>query len=348
MRKMPDTSEEISLTLSKFDELTSTGELLWYVGSDDGRVQVEYGDQNKPFFIASATKLFVTAILSQLRAENAIDWDSPISRYLPRLDLSRLSVSDGRDFATEISIREVMAHTAGLPDYFEGKIPGSLTTFSRAIRADFSWKLDDVLSWSRQVKPVKRGKSLYSDTGYQLLGALIEEVDGVSFSESIVKRVCEPLGLTSTYVFSQATIDQYPKIAQMLHGSSRLTIPLAMSSVQADGGIVSTVSEAARFLEAFFSGGLFPQKTLEEIATDWHQIFPPLEYGTGIMRFSLPPWMTGFRKVPEFIGHSGASGTVLFRSPGLGLTVVGTVNQVQKRSLPFQLMIRCALLLNRD
>jgi len=348
LRRIPGISEEISLTLSRFDSLASTGELLWYVGSDDGRVQVDYGDQNKPFFIASATKLFVTAILSQLRAENAIDWDSPVSRYLPELDLSRLSVSDGRDFATEISIREVMAHTAGLPDYFEGKIPGSLTTFSKALRTDFSWKLDDVLSWSRQIKPVKRGKSLYSDTGYQLLGALIEQVDGVSFSDSVMKRVCEPLGLTSTYIFDESKIDSYSKIAQMLNGTSRLTIPRAMSSVQADGGIVSTVSESVRFLEAFFSGELFPQKTLEDIATDWHRIFPPLEYGTGIMRFSLPPWMTGFRKVPEFIGHSGASGTVMFRSQELGLTVVGTVNQVQRRSLPFQIMIRCALLLNRN
>lgn len=348
MRKMSDISEEISLALSKFDSLDSTGELLWYVGSDDGRVQVKFGDQNKPFFIASATKLFVTAILSQMRAENAIDWDSPISQYLPGLDLSRLSVSDGRDYATEISIREVMAHTAGLPDYFEGKIPGGLTTFNKAIRADFSWKLDDVLSWARQIKSVKRGKSLYSDTGYQILGALIEQVDGVSFSDSVLKRVCEPLGLTSTYVFDHTTIDRYPKLAQMLNGSSKLTIPLAMASVQADGGIDSTVSEATRFLDAFFSGGLFPKKTLDEIATDWHRIFLPLEYGTGIMRFSLAPWMTGFRKLPEFIGHSGASGTVMFRSAGLGLTVVGTINQVQKRSLPFQLMIRCALLLKKN
>lgn len=340
-------NDKIRQTIQKLHSLDSTGEVMWRVVTDDGAVAVEYGDPDRPFFIASATKLYVTAILAQLAREGAVEWDHPISRYLDHLDLSGLSTYGGDDFGDQITIREVMAHTAGLPDYFEGKIPQQATTIQRAIDTDFAWGLNEVLAWTRQMRPVKRGGGLYSDTGYQLLGALIEQVDGVSFTESVHRRVCEPLKLSNTYVFGSATIARYPEIARMLDGKNPLNIPLAMTSVQADGGIVSTVNDSTRFIGAFFSGELFPQDMLGQIAVSWHAIFPPLEYGTGIMRFSLPPYMTGFTQIPEFVGHSGASGAVMFRSHELGLTVVGTVNQTRKRSLPFELMIRCAIFAKR-
>ncbi len=75
--------------------------------------------------------------------------------------------------------------------------------------------------------------------------------------------------------------------------------------------------------------------------TDWHRIFTPLEYGTGVMRFRLPAVLTGFRSF-EFQGHSGASGVVWYRDARSGVIVVGTVNQLAQRSLPYQLMIRTA------
>lgn len=344
MKPIRSYTERIENTLIEFDSLKSTGEILWYVKSDDKKIEFTYGEQHKPFFIASATKLYVTAILSQLRSERIIDWDLPIHYYLSEIDLSNLSRWRGVDHGNYITIREIMAHKAGLPDYFEGKTPNASTTIERAIDSDFAWKLKDVLKQTKTMKPVKRGSSLYSDTGYQLLGALIEQVDGVSFSDSLEKRICEPLGLSSTYVFNDSCLHKYSEIAVMLNGKSPLRIPLAMSSVQADGGIVSTVHEASLFLDAFFSGEIFPNFMLKEIATDWHRIFQPLEYGTGIMRIALPSFMTGFKKLPEFLGHSGASGTVMFRSPELGLTVVGTVNQIRNRSLPFKLMIQCGLI----
>jgi hypothetical protein len=58
------------------------------------------------------------------------------------------------------------------------------------------------------------------------------------------------------------------------------------------------------------------------------------------MRLRLPAVMTGFRRVPPFIGHSGASGTVMFRCPDRGVTVVGPVNQVKQRSMPYKLLVR--------
>lgn len=338
-----DSEHKILREIQKVASSGRSGEVLWRMRSDDGTVDVTYGDADRPFFIASATKLYVTAILAQLHAEGRLQWGSPIAEYVPALDLTGLAARQGRDAGSEITVQQVMAHTAGLPDYFEGKRPAAETTFARALEADFDWDIHDVLAWSREIGPGTPGKGRYSDTGYQLLGAVIEHLDGRSFAQSVRERICMPLGLENTYVFSRDDIDRYLSISPLRAGDAILTIPRAMASVQADGGIVSTVEDGMRFLDAFFTGTLFPSTTLAWICSDWHRIFFPLEYGNGVMRFRMPSLLTGFRRVPPFVGHSGASGVVMFRTHDFGITVVGTVNQARHRSLPYQLMVRTTL-----
>lgn len=342
-----DAHSKILREIEKVASRGRSGEILWRMRTDDRTVDITYGDAGRPFFIASATKLYVTAILAQMHAEGRLQWSAPIAAYLPDLDLTGLTTRAGRDVGAEISVQEVMAHTAGLPDYFEGKRPGGETTFARALRFDFGWDVHDVLTWSREIGPGTPGKGRYSDTGYQLLGSVIEQLDGRSFAESVRARICVPLGLESTYVFSQADAGRYDTVAALRVGDRAITIPQAMASVQADGGIVSTLDDGLRFLDAFFDGSLIDPSTLAWICSDWHRIFFPLEYGNGIMRFRMPAVMTGFRRVPPFIGHSGASGTVMFRSLDLALTVMGTVNQAEHRSMPFQLLVRTALAATR-
>ena len=88
---------------------------------------------------------------------------------------------------------------------------------------------------------------------------------------------------------------------------------------------------------------LFPAEYLDEIQLTWNPVFPPLEYGVGLMRFALPRYYTLFKKVPPMIGHSGASGAVLYYVPALDLYVSGTVNQIKKRSLSYNLMTRLVM-----
>ena len=63
------TEARIIKALEAVDRKPVTGEVLWRLRSDDRRVDVTYGDPDRQFFIASATKLYVTAILAQLRME---------------------------------------------------------------------------------------------------------------------------------------------------------------------------------------------------------------------------------------------------------------------------------------
>jgi len=317
-----------------------TGEVLWRVVGADG-LDVVHGDLDRPFFIASVSKLFTVVCLAQLRGEGLLDWDAPIAGYLPDLDLSGLAVESGRDVSSEITVREVMSHTAGLADYFEGARPDEPTTLERALQNDFSWTVHDVVDWTRAMPPAQRGRGLYSDTGFQLLGAVVERLDGRPFAASVQARITEPLSLTGTSLFTLDDLDRLESIAVIRHGDRELRLPGLLASAGADGGIVSTLRDGVTVVQAFFDGRLFDAALLNEMLTDWHRIFAPLEYGTGVMRFRLPAVLTGFCSF-SFEGHSGASGVVFYRDARSGVIVVGTLNQLAQRSLPYQVMIRTA------
>ena len=107
--------------------------------------------------------------------------------------------------------------------------------------------------------------------------------------------------------------------------------------------MVSTAGNGLTFLEAFMTGRLFPRPYLDEMQSEWRAIFTPLQYGMGLMRFALPRYYTLFKTVPPMIGHSGASGAVLFYVPALDLYAWGTVNQVKKRSLSYNLLTRLVM-----
>ena len=321
------------------------GEFLASVATADDQPPIVHGPQDRPFFIASATKLFVTAIAARLRASGQLDWDAPFREYLPHVDVAGLVVVDGADHTPHVTVRQLLAHTSGIPDYFEGQRPDGTTTMQRLLAQDFSWDLDDVLAWTRQMSapfaPGTPGRALYSDTNYQLLGAIIQQLTGGTFDQAVQQHACAPLGLVDTWCMDASSRHRYPEVARFRVGDSLPSIPLAMSSVGADGGVVTTLREGQRFLRAFLAGELFDRAVIGEITAEWRRIFRPLRYGTGIMLFRLPRVMAPFG-APDFIGHSGASGTVMFGVAGTGTTIVLTTNQAERRDLPFRTMVSLA------
>ncbi len=300
------------------------------------------------YFIASTTKLYVTALVMQLRAEGQLDLDAPAARYLNSSVMTGIHVLRGVDSGERITIRELLSHTSGIADYFEQRQRDGSTQIGKALQVDFAWTFDDVLRITKdeltpRFAPSTPGKAFYSDTNYQLLGAVIEAVTGASYEDALRQRILAPLALADTYPFTPDTLDRYDSVAVMLYGKQRVAIPGAMASVRADGGIVSTAGDGLTFLEAFMTGRLFPLAYLDEMQSQWSAIFAPLQYGMGLMRFALPRYYTLFKTVPPMIGHSGASGALLYDIPALDLYVSGTVNQIKKRSLSYNLLTRLVM-----
>jgi CubicO group peptidase (beta-lactamase class C family) len=321
------------------------GECVLGLETGDGTTSYRFGPGDRPFFIASATKLYVVALLVRLRERGLVDWDAPFVSYLPGLDTTRLHVLRGIDYTPRITIRHLLSHTSGLPDYFEGRRHDGRPIVERVLARDFGWTVEHVMEWSRAQQhpafvPGEVGRALYSDTNYQLLGAIIEHACKLPFSDALTNEITRPLGLGATWCFTPATSRRYGEVAAMRHGSRELQIPLAMASVSADGGVVSTVDDSMRFLRAFFRGGLVSEPVLQELQGTWRRIFFPLKYGLGVMRFSVPMILSPFRRLPALIGHSGASGAFMFWCPQQDVFVSGTVNQMANRSLPYRLMLQ--------
>jgi D-alanyl-D-alanine carboxypeptidase len=298
-------------------------------------------DPGSLFFIASTTKLFVTSLILNFQSKGLVHLDDKIADYLDAETMKDLHHAGGKDHAGMITLKHLLAHTSGIPDYFQQKNSRG-ESLEREITAgkDRAWTFEQAVAYSKTLKPLfapgAKGRAHYSDTNFQLLGQILGQISGRSFSGLIQEEICQPLGLVNTYLYTDPT-DERPKT--FYFKERELHIPKAMSSFGPDGGIVSTSGELLIFLQAFFKGELFPAADIESLKT-WNRIFFPMHAGIGLHRFRLPLLFDPMRKIPELIGHSGLSGTLAYYSPEKDLYITGTVNQVAYPDTSFRLAIQ--------
>lgn len=297
-------------------------------------------DQSK-FFIASTTKLYITAIIMQLRSENKLRLEDAISTYLAPDIMERLHRYNGVDYSNRITVQHLLSHTSGLPDYFEEKPDNQESLKERLLSGrDQQWTFEEAIDITKQIPPHfppgESSKAYYSDTNYQLLGKIIETIIDISISEALEQIIFRPLNLKNTYLYSDPN-DQ--SVTPLYYKNHQLSIPLAMCSFGADGGIVSTAEEMMIFLQAFFNGKFFPQSYLPEMQ-QWKKMFFPLMLGLGMMRFKLPWIFSPFKPIPELIGHSGLSGAFAYYCPAKDMYMTGTVNQIDKPQHSYRLMVK--------
>jgi D-alanyl-D-alanine carboxypeptidase len=299
---------------------------------------------NQPYFIASTTKLFTTALIMNLVADRKISLADEVRKYIDKSCLFGLHLYTGVDYSETLTVAQLLSHTTGLPDYFQGKQKKQKSLEKELIEGnDQNWSFEEAIERTKKIPPIfapgKVGKAFYSDANFQLLGKIIETCTNKSFSENCEEIIFKPLGLTKTYVYQDAN-DQTPM--KLFYKNKELMIPKAMTSFGPDGGIVSTSSDMLVFIESFFNGRLFPLMYLSQMQ-HWKRIFFPMKSGMGIHLFKLPWILNPFRKIPYFIGHSGLSGALAFYCPKENLYIVGTVNQVAYPDISFRTMIQLTL-----
>jgi D-alanyl-D-alanine carboxypeptidase len=172
----------------------------------------------------------------------------------------------------------------------------------------------------------------YSDTGFVMLGLLVQTIEGRSLHESLRARILQPLGLGSTYL---AYRDEPPlgpnraPEAEVYAGDLPvLTAGGNLSFDWAGGGLVSTVLDLATFLRKLVGGHLFlAEDTLAQMI-QWIRPAGLDESRTGV---GLGLFRTPFDGA-ELWGHSGAWGTKLAFEPRSGLVFAGTTNQARSRN----------------
>ncbi len=333
---------------SRLDRRTDVVEPRFAISrpSEDWQWEWSAPAAREPYFTASVTKLFTAAITAQLIDEGRLGWDDRVVSYLGGDALLGLVVRSGVDLSAQVTVRHLLAHTSGIADYFVGPDKDGASLMESLRTEDPQWGPREAIARVRGVPvefaPGTPGKALYSDTNYQLLQLIIEALEGATYAEVVQARLCEGLGLSATYVFSHASRHRFDEIAALGIGDQTLEIPGAMSSFGADGSVVSTLADQLTFIQAFMGRALFSSAALEQMTREWNRITWPLKYGAGLMLFSLPTIFAPLRPLPDLIGHSGATGSLLFYAPSHDLYIAGSVNQVAKRSLPFRVAARLA------
>ncbi len=303
-----------------------------------------------PIFIASITKMYTAAATMILEETGLLSLNDKLSKYLPASLLEGLHTFKGRDYSDQLRIYHLISQTSGLPDYFEESTDGKKSILDQIVSSgDRAWDVEEVVRIAKsglspkfppESKEQERSgnKAYYSDTNYQLLGAVMEAAAQKPLSELII----EPLELSSTYLHGHEDPKTTPKKqpANIYHKTKPLYLNKAMTSFGPDGGMVSNVEDSLNFLKHFMEGQLFAHPATLRRMKSWRRIFYPFQYGLGMMRFKLPRILSPFSATPELIGHSGASSAFLFYSDIDQIYIGGTLNQMENRRRSFGLMLK--------
>ncbi|MBB6099910.1 D-alanyl-D-alanine carboxypeptidase [Deinobacterium chartae] len=276
------------------------------------------------FPIYSVTKPLIAAATLQIAAQGRIDLEAPVADLLPDLPPA---LRDGR-----ITVRRLLNHTAGLPDY------GGLAAYRRDLRADPTspWSDREFLEHSlRGGLRFAPGQGWgYSNVGYQLLRLLLEHLENAPLKRVLEARLFAPLGLRATRVAERLedTRSLTPGFSALWsqQGELQNSVPRYHPGWVAHGVVVSSAPELARLTDALFSGKLLDRAWLEQMQAPVevglkHPIFRQAAYGLGLMLDATPG--------RSLAGHGGggpgfSAGALHLRLPsGRRLTGVGLVNR---------------------
>jgi D-alanyl-D-alanine carboxypeptidase len=287
------------------------------------------------YFIASVTKLYITAIIMRLIEESKITLNDKISNYLPDNYCEGLHVLKGRDYTNDLTIHHLITNTSGIPDYFFHVQENGRTVADELMEGkDEPWPIDRTIELIKKLKPnfrpgAKRRAS-YSDSNYQLLGKIIENIEGKSIGEVLHDYIFSQLNFKNTYTYNDPD-DNSP--VPFYYNARKLWLPRYMTSIGPEGGIVSIVDEVMIFLKAFFKGRFFPKEKIDELKK-WNIIFPPpglFCFGIGLEKLWIP-WIASPIKHPgDILGFWGQTGSFAFYNPKSDLYLCGTTNQVNGR-----------------
>jgi D-alanyl-D-alanine carboxypeptidase len=276
------------------------------------------------FAFASISKTFTAAVVLQLVDEGVLRLDQSVAPLLPAYKLDR-----------RITVRMLLDHTSGLPDFFNGK------GIDRALQKapDATWTAKQ--AWAFVPKPFAPPAKywMYSNTNYLLLGELVAAVTGQPLDVEIRQRLLDPLGLTTVYYQGVETPKEQGTVAYRLvwttakqwraipvvGSSSVMPFRAVITAAGGAGSLAGTAIDAATWMRAWVAGGVISPALHAQVLGDFANVaklHPKAPYGLGMRRVKL----NGYKAY----GHSGrylGVQNVAWRIPELGVTVVVLTNQ---------------------
>jgi len=291
-----------------------------------GTADLELGVGLEPdmvFRIGSMTKQFTAVAILMLMEQEKLGLNDPITKFLP-------------DYPTQgrtITVEHLLTHTSGIKDYT------SLPEWLPLWRKDMS--LTELIALFKDkpmdFEPGERWR--YCNSGYVLLGAIIEKASGMSYEAFLQQAIFSPLGLKHTYYGSASRIIPL-RIPGYGPGSDNTFLNaeyLSMTQPYAAGSLLTNVDDLAVWNDALLSGRLIKRETLEKAWT-------PYKFKDGTSAGYGYGWAIGKYEGHRMIIHGGGingflSAGILFPEDRLFVTLLTNSAIVARMPYKFSLPI---------
>ncbi len=216
-------------------------------------------DTRTGFRIASISKQFTAAAILLLMEEGKLSLGDPLARFLP--DFPR---------ADMMTLRELLSHTSGLDDYLSGRHADMLTA---AQSHDYTQTglLEAIKSAAPLFRTAPGTKWVYSNTGFALLGIIVERLSGLSLTAFCRERLFGPASMTRTAIDPLDTTD--PDICEGHRANRSLrdgfgqVWPVSPSFAGGSGGLRSTSADLCRWHSALMTGKILKPESLTAMLT---------------------------------------------------------------------------------
>lgn len=299
---------------------------------------------DQPYYIASISKLFAAVLVGILVEQERLSFEDPISLYVEPDILHNLHRYKGVDYTQEIRIKHLLSHTSGLHDFMEDRPQhGKPMTDLIFDQPNRDWTPRGVLHWAKEhlTPHFPPGKGFhYSDTGYHLLGLIVESVTELPYHEALRAYIFEPCGMVhSSFAHrSEAMVkSEYPLARLYGRNSIDITEYRSLTIMFAGGGVISTTADLLAFMKALVQQEILREDTMERMR-EWSKFFVGMEYGYGLMRIKTVPLLMPKRY--NAWGNAGSTGTFLFYHPATDSYLIGALNQFRYHAKAIRMMLR--------
>jgi CubicO group peptidase (beta-lactamase class C family) len=221
-----------------------------------GMAEIELGVPIAPdmvFRVGSVTKEFTAACVLRLAEEGRLALDDPVEKYLPEFP------NGGR----RVTIEQLLTHTSGIRSYTD--MPG---WFGARMREDRTPREVEAL-FDGEPFDFEPGKGWhYDNSGYVLLGEILEKVTGKPYAELVTETIFRPLGMNDTRYGSDAPIVPKRVAGYVKTPDGVANAPfLSMTQPYAAGALVSTVDDLARWHRALDEGAVLKPESVRRMWT---------------------------------------------------------------------------------
>lgn len=272
------------------------------------------------FRIASVTKTFVAATILRLWEQGKLDLDDSVSKYISEEHAEILK--EGGHIPSNITIAQLLTHSAGLADHTH-----TPKYSPEILQSNYVWtRTEQLQTLAEFTKPIgKPGeKYAYSDTGYILLGEVIEFVTQKSLGDAIIDELAlRKKGLKTIQMEDPSGDFSNNRIHQYWEGIDTYSFNPTFD-LYGGGGLLATTHDLSLFYHSLFENQVFQKSsTLEQMLTSVkYTKQQPLDYRMGL-------WTTEISGMEAYT-HSGFWGTQVVYIPEIKTSISVNYSQIWK------------------